>query len=80
MADSVCHLTSLNIYKSMYSVIMIVFLGDVICQEPLINPDAETQNDNESGSLKQSKNGSLRNRNVEQPLDSLDEVLHSVDY
>ena len=44
-------------------------------QEPLINPG-----DTDSVVLDQSKNGSLRNRNIEPPLDSLDEVLNSVDY
>ena len=52
-----------------------ITLGDGIQQEPLINPG-----DTDSAVLDQSKNGSLRNRNIEQPLDSLDEVLNSVDY
>ena len=54
---------------------LFITLGDEIQQEPLINPG-----DTNSAVLDQSKNGSLRNRNIEQPLDSLDEVLNSVDY
>ena len=46
----------------------------------MVNPEDMygMQNQMDSTELNQSKNGSIRNRKVEPPLDSLDEALNSV--
>ena len=44
----------------------------------MVNPGDGIQSQMESTELNQSKNGSIRNRNIEPPLDSLDEALNSV--